>query len=149
VAADASVDFDGGDVKGMFYDDLCCAKGDDPVTNGVDQCTTPDMRPTPDGPVPCCADLECRRVAGVGKRCLPPLAECSEEGEACTELILCCEGLRCAIDGPVGTCEVPCGEPAIGSEPGDACGQDSDCCFSDITPPMTECVDNECRYVGQ
>jgi hypothetical protein len=140
---DAGDPFDDSDVKGFFYDSLCCAKLGEPVTQGVDQCLMPEDRAVRGGPVPCCAGLECQETA-VGTRCRTPIQECLPADAPCAS-----DGECCDVGDAEGVCNVngvcaACGVEVSGV--GTPCAENSDCCGGDLVPPLTYCDDEgSCR----
>lgn len=145
---DEGTPFDDSQVKGMFYDSLCCAKAAIPTTPNERQCSLPDEIPTPGGPPPCCGTLECQKGPDGGTHCVEPVDACTPTDEACTEDAQCCssddfpEGTdgRC-VASTCTTCIMPTsGEGFI------TCDTDSDCCGGDLVPQETYCDFGRCFY---
>ncbi len=144
VDPNAGVPFEAEAVEGMFYDSLCCAKLEDAVVQGVDQCLMPGGRAVPGGAVPCCAGLECRETSS-GTRCGPPVQECLPEDSACTSDSQCCDIGYGGICNPGGFCAA-CGVELDGTDL--QCTEDSDCCGGELSPPSAICDEGgRCRTV--
>jgi hypothetical protein len=135
---EAGADFDAGQVKGMFYDDLCCAKLSDPLTAGVNQCSLPGERPRP-GLAPCCAGLECASTPD-GTRCQEPYQACLPEEAVCILDSDCCGDWESKLAGDCvsNRCSL-CGA-SDGDFLGAECEEDSDCCGANDNPPTAYCA---------
>jgi hypothetical protein len=134
----AGADFDASQVKGMFYDDLCCAKLADPVTAGVNQCSLPGERARP-GLAPCCAGLECASTPN-GTRCQVPEQACLPEEAVCVLDSDCCGDPASKLAGDcVSQHCAMCGE-SYGDFLGAECEEDSDCCGAKDNPPTAYCA---------
>jgi hypothetical protein len=112
--------FETGQVRAMFYDNLCCTNLGDPVQPGKDQCTIGKVRPERFGAVPCCPGLECKIVVDAGSRCFvkdacqPNGGNCETAADCCDDTAACTAERKCVVGG--------CGGP------GAECQGDADCC---------------------
>jgi len=139
----AAVPFDGQALQRFFYDDLCCAKVNDPcATTGTPHCCPGLTCPPPDASVfgqfcvqgcrpfgthcasdsDCCAGLLC----GSGGICQSP--PCAASGATCITSADCCSGLVC---GSSNTCVQAC------EGTGAACSTPTECCSG-------QCVAGQC-----
>jgi hypothetical protein len=124
--------FDNSQMKGAFYDNLCCSKPGE-------ACPLPGQEPTATS-APCCPGESCKSNSTDPTAPGACVVACKNQGAACTTAQDCCDAPP-NQNNVVATCDTDTNTCGTCINPGGSCKQDSDCCGGSGPNQFASCVD--------